>query len=235
MCAFGDQLDGLYDTWLPQREALKEQDLHEDIRIRIHRSMSWLKRVPALREAEDADAVVLYAWIAINALYASWSQDGAATEDWRLRHEFVKAMVKLDTKSRIKELLQPGLRSVCESILGNQFLHQSFWRDPTAQSGQRARSSVRRVWPKIHRDDTVHEVVNQLLDRLSLLRNQLCHGQSTYGGSANRTIIKPASEVLPKLAMTLLQIIILDDGWKQEQLWKPVPYPPVESRYRVDR
>jgi hypothetical protein len=63
----------------------------QNFQIRIHRSLSWLERAMELDPEEHPDGRLLYAWIALSALYGSWDAEaGYPTRDGESRSVFVE-------------------------------------------------------------------------------------------------------------------------------------------------
>lgn len=51
---------------LKQRHRAERDGHHENLTLRVHRSLSWLNRA---EQAEDLDGQFIFLWIAFNAAY----------------------------------------------------------------------------------------------------------------------------------------------------------------------
>ncbi|MBG79801.1 MAG: hypothetical protein CMJ39_03700 [Phycisphaerae bacterium] len=219
--------------WIPNRDCLIEQGEHEAIRIRLHRALSWLKRAEEC-DADDYDGRVIFSWIALNSLYGESATPGVDQDkEWQVRAAFLEAMVEGDANGRIQSWLKP-MRSQCDRILSEEHLYAFYWSDPSPEQARRARSTPRTVGRHYHDREEVIKVLLPMIDRISLLRNQLMHGLATCGSSVNRHIVEPCADLIEGLVGVLLQMIIEDGLWECEEAWDPVPYPPSEPVMRRD-
>lgn len=53
---------------LKQRHRQERETQHSNLRLRVHRALSWLGRA---EQAEDLDGRFIFLWIAFNAAYAT--------------------------------------------------------------------------------------------------------------------------------------------------------------------
>ncbi|MEY4183280.1 MAG: hypothetical protein RLZZ217_1906, partial [Planctomycetota bacterium] len=61
----------LRGQWRPRRDAYATAGLYEQVRIRIHRALTWLEASEA-RGATELDTQLIEQWVALNALYGRW-------------------------------------------------------------------------------------------------------------------------------------------------------------------
>ena len=60
-------------------------------------------------------------------------------------------------------------------------------------------------------------VLNELFDRLYVLRNQIIHGGSTWAGAINRAQVQDGSEILASLIPVFVELMMdnPDHPWKE--------------------
>ena len=68
-------------------------------------------------------------------------------------------------------------------------------------------------------------VLDEILDRVYLMRCQLVHGAATYGGTLNRTSLKWCVMMMQRLLPAML-LVWIDHGADED--WGPMCYPPVK-------
>jgi hypothetical protein len=111
------------------------------------------------------------------------------------------------------------------SLLEDEYLAKFFWKEPTEQNKQTARNQKKKAlgW-YAERSWTIP--LDRLLERIYLLRCQLIHGASTFGGKFNRTALRRSTQMLGHLLPAVL-LVIIDQGADVD--WGLLCYPPMES------
>lgn len=216
-------IDNLYALYKDERTLWTDQ-----LRTRIHRSISWLRRAQAT--ADDMDASFIFHWIAFNAAYSKVIEDEDANIDRKLNErskyeDFIRCIQVTDRTQRLADLLFIELEDACENLIQNEFVLYEYWRnqqDPSTPidwesvlSQQKLRAS------KFKRDGNVYEYLRILLSRAHVLRNQIIHGAATWNSSANRRQLKDAHAILRKLIPLMLELMIRDP----DQDWGDVQFP----------
>ena len=198
----------------PENDALK---------IRLHRSISWLSA--AEKQTEDPDLYFISLWIAFNACYA---HDGNTTtiktERERLRN-FTATLVECDDEKRIFNILWQKFSGAIRVLLENKFVFKGFW-DHTRGEIQGWESAFERSNTDALKYLTANNVAGLLeilLDRLYVLRNQLIHGGSTYKSKLNRKSVKDGSQILEMLIPVIIDIMMQHPG----KDWGKLAYPVV--------
>ena len=69
-------------------------------------------------------------------------------------------------------------------------------------------------------------VLDEILDRVYVMRCQLVHGAATYGGKLNRTSLKRCVMMMQRLLPALL-LVWIDHGADED--WGPMCYPPMDD------
>jgi hypothetical protein len=97
----------LATSWQPIHEELLAADSHPAIRLRMHRGLSWMKRAGGFAQPQDADGRLIYAWIALNALYAQWRpREEGPPQERQVRRDFLIDIVQRDKADRIQSYLK---------------------------------------------------------------------------------------------------------------------------------
>ena len=203
----------------------------ENLRLRVHRALSWLHR--AEQEGEDDDAAFIFYWISFNAAYAT---EGArayrSTVRRTERHnfsEFFAILVELDREERIYEVIWEQFPDFVRSLLNNQFVYQPFWDHHNGLDGYENwemgfRRSRNRVARALRSKNTV-QILEILFDRLYVLRNQLIHGGATWGSAVNRDQVRGGRNILARLTPFYIELMMDNPNLP----WTRGHYPVLES------
>lgn len=213
---------------LKERHRAYRENQEYNLRMRVHRSLSWLERAT---KCEDLDGKLIFLWIAFNATYARDSGPKEHTEQHDERKTyglFFKKLWELDKKDKIGDLLWNEFGSSIRGLLDNRYIHRAFWKHQRGEidGGE---------WESSFRNDK--EMANECLKRRStpgmlnivfsaiyVLRNQLVHGGATWGGDVNREQIRDSARFMEKFVIAMLDIMVEE----KEFQWENVPYPPVD-------
>ena len=109
------------------------------------------------------------------------------------------------------------------SLLDDEYLSGYFWQEPSASRARQSRRAAHdaHTW-YIEKRWTM--VLDEILDRVYLMRCQLVHGAATYGGKLNRTSLKRCVMMMQRLLPALL-LVWIDHGADED--WGPMCYPPM--------
>lgn len=191
------------------KRKLKSQiSLPEELNIRLHRSISWL--ACAEKYADDIDLYFLNQWIAFNACYAlDMNLQEQKTEREKFR-QFIQNLVKHDDEQRIFNILWEKFSGPVRILIQNQYIFRTFW---DYQRGEIA--DWKKTFEKSNEEASkylakknVAGLLEILLDRLYILRNQLMHGGATYKSKINRRQVKDGANILEMLIPILIDIMI---------------------------
>lgn len=196
--------------------------------MRLRRTLSWGNKAKELYEDNDLDSTVLFYWIALNAMYATYKGLDEKTPDRELRRKFLKKILTLDTNAGdLHNFLWMGFSDSIRNLLNNQFVfgpywqavsdeqEASDWRDMLERDKNRAQNALRQP-------NGALSLLQIVFDRLNVLRNQLVHGSATYESTVNRPQIKTSAHLLHEL-IPLMQRIFEDHP---EVDWGEPAYPP---------
>lgn len=180
----------------------------EELRVRIHRAISWLER--AEKEDEDADARFIFLWISLNAAYAREFGYEQTERDEAMR--FMRKLLACDTEGRIHAVLFGQFSGPIRTLIDNKFVFEPFWRamrehDSSEQWKARFDHAKGLALKAVMDNDTI-TVLSVVADRLHVLRNQLVHGGATWNGQANRGQVRDAAAILGTLMPVVIDLMV---------------------------
>jgi hypothetical protein len=203
-----------------------ERDGHPpNMAIRVHRSLSWLKRAEQL--GDDPDGQFVYLWIAFNAAYAQHIDDRYRVSERDAFREFMQRLLGADTKGIVLKIVYNEFQKSIKKLIENRFIFQGFW---DSHNGAQPRNQ----WPShfsvankaavvaLKKRDTA-TILSVVLSRIYTLRNQLMHGGSTWNSSVNRDQVRDCCAFMGKLIPAII-FIMLDH---KDVDWGDVMYPVV--------
>ena len=183
------------------------EELRNPFNLRMRRAISWLTR--AEQERDDPDAAFIFHWIAFNAAYSG----NIAGERAAFRAYFGKILALRDGRVIFSEMSSKFAEAISKFI-PNQFVFPDFWTDDTFQQATDPQSwepsldkSIDRFNEAI-RNDNVRDILEELFDRLYVLRNQLIHGGATWHGSVNRTQVQDGAAIMAFLVPHFINLML---------------------------
>lgn len=193
---------------LKTRHRQVRDDRPEGLRVRIHRAISWLAR--AEREAGDPDAAFIFLWIALNAAYAH--EFGFEERELAQIRRFIAVLVEQDRDQILHGLLFRQFPGPVRTLIDNRFVYEPFWRalrehDSSGRWEQQF-SESREIAMRALLEKRVDLLLQIILDRLYMLRNQLMHGGTTWDSGVNRAQLRDGVAILATLVPTILTLMI---------------------------
>jgi len=213
----------LRHRWKPHKERLAALKGEQPTPIRFHRACSWMARVEQMPEGQDHDLGLVSLWIAFNALYGQWdSQKREPRPDRESWRTFIDRILKLDGGGHVAGALQEHKKLVI-SLLDDEYLSGYFWQEPSFNRARQSRRAAHdaHTW---YIEERWTMVLDQILERVYLMRCQLVHGAAAYGGKLNRTSLKRCVMMMQRLLPAFLSVWI-DHGADED--WGPMCYPPM--------
>ena len=183
----------------------------ESFRIRIHRSISWVKKAKALPE-DDIDLKFIALWIAFNCAYGKEiSTDGYFGEKVGFR-DFLTVISSLDEEKVLDKILWNRFSQSIKALLENKYTFQPYWNyynsgDRDADWELTFKSYNSKALKALMTQNTAM-VLNIVFDRLYTIRNQLFHGGATCNSKANRMQLHDGCEILSELMPSVLDIML---------------------------
>ncbi|KQX40915.1 hypothetical protein ASE71_10730 [Ensifer sp. Root954] len=195
--------------------------------LRVHRSISWIGR--AEKEDDDTDAQFVFLWIAFNAAYADErALAGIAAGEKATYADFFARLVYLDQEKRVYKAIWHQFSGPIRLLLANKYVFSPFWQFHNGVEGyadweRRFAAAQKVVASALTSGDTV-KILSLVFDRMYVLRNQIVHGGSTWGGKVNRQQVRDGAAILGFL-MPVFVDLMMDNPHED---WG-VPFYPVVS------
>jgi hypothetical protein len=197
----------------------------ESLNVRLYRAASWLKS--AQQHEKDLDIAYISLWIAFNACYAiDGDEETPLSEKERFR-SFIAKLVQHDEQNRIFNILWEQFTKAVRVMLENKFVFKPFWdfqRSRTTAWKAKLTNSIRDANNHLA-SRNVAGLLEILLDRLYVLRNQVIHGGSTYGSSVNRKTLREGCQILQFLVPVIVDII----SQNPSEDWGEIHFPVVKD------
>lgn len=219
------------DPLQPEQLKAKQRDLRDGfslpLTLRVHRSISWLRR--AEQEDDDLDVRFVLLWIGFNAAYAG-DLDRAVEGNERERFEqFFAALVGMDSSNRIYDAIWQRFAHKIRLLLDNKFVFAPFWKHQAGEFGwagwEVSFDAAKRAANRALAEKNTAVVLSILFDRLYVLRDQIIHGGATWDSSANRNQVRDGAALLGCLLPVFIDLMM--DHPDAE--WAMPMYPVVEG------
>jgi hypothetical protein len=213
-----------YQTLKARQRKLRDT-LPENVNIRAHRALSWLK---AANEAEQLDAKFIFLWIAFNAVYAQEISEREDFGDKGAFRQFLERLIALDQGDLIYDIAWANYSGKIRLFIDNPFVSSHFWdfrngRLSETEWKRRFDGSKRAAQIALTTKDT-GTFTGILFDRLYILRNQLIHGGATWQGKVNRAQVRDGARILEQLVPVIIHILMENPS----EEWGAPCFPPVE-------
>jgi hypothetical protein len=202
------------------------RDANQAFSIRVWRGLSWLERA---EQATDADEQFIALWIAFNAIYGRADGDGNGPGDdgrpgdratWQA---FLAEIVKRDGTDILGDLVRRNQTPIIRMIQ-NKYLFRPFWdRRPNAEHILRKCCTAAVINLGNH---LTTGIVEELFERLYVLRAQVFHGAATRGSKLNRSNLRNGAELLSKLLPAMIAVMLAAGP---EVNWGEVCFPPIKD------
>lgn len=207
-----------------ERMFLRSELMSDPLRLRIHRSLSWLVQSEKLAGV-SADCCFMTLWVAFNAAYGKDMGPVDCAGDRAGYKEFIGTVCTLDTNGVIGNALFSSFSSSVRVLLENRFCYQPFWNAVNGRVSMKdasARFCVDRhkAYQALEQGDH-SRLLGIVADRIYTLRNQILHGGATCESSANRKVVATATEILKKVVPAIL-IVMMEHP---EHVWGAPIYP----------
>lgn len=196
-----------------------------NLRLRVHRALSWLQRAEM---AEDEDGRFIFLWIAFNAAYATEIDEHRRLSEQETFKSFLEKLCELDEHRQIEQLVWQEFSGSIRILLDTPVVLQSFWdfhsgKISETQWKERLAQGKRMASQALASGNTP-QLLGVVFNRLYTLRNQLMHGGATWNGSVNRKQLKDCANLLGKLTPVIISLMMAHP----QTLWGDACYPVVE-------
>lgn len=201
----------------------KERDAQPiNLRLRIHRALSWLKRAEL---ANDLDGRFIFLWIAFNAAYAFEIDESSRLSEQATFKGFLEKLCGLDRAKRIDAMVWKEFSGSIRLLLDNPYVFQSFW---DFQCGKMSEAEWKERFAKGKKSaqlalasGNTPALLGVIFNRIYTLRNQIIHGGATCGGTVNREQLRDCVNFLGKLVPLIIEEMMGNPG----TLWGDACYP----------
>lgn len=222
----------LRQRWEPHKVKLNGNGSGNPTSVRFHRACSWLEEAEQFNThshgtADDhCDHALLFRWTAFNAMYGQWNAARHEPLPDRMSWQhFLTRMLDLDSNQHTVSLLKKQ-RGLVQAIMQNPYLNDYFWENPCSEKARRTKQkgvfAVQVEYAKKEWSILLEEVV----DRIYLLRCQLTHGAATLRSRMNREAVTSCATLLGLLVPTFL-LVWIDNGADED--WGIMCYPPLHQ------
>jgi hypothetical protein len=218
-----NKINSFQSVAIKLKRLLKPNEEHKegDIYLRLHRAISWLHSSEINNSQIDLKFISL--WISFNCCYAIDDLSCLGQEKEKEKDSIDKFLTKLadkDKNSLIYNILWSRFSQEINSLLYNKYIFKPYWdfeRGIITESDfeNRLNKSNTNFFKNITDKTKTKELLDELLRRLYVIRNQLLHGGATYNSSVNRQQIRDACKILEKLIPAIIEIMIenKDEDW----------------------
>ena len=211
---------------LKARHRAERDDQHENLSLRVHRALSWLKRA---ERADDPDGQFIFLWVAFNAAYGNEIDGEQGRTQQQAFLQFLKKLQELDEQGLLDGLVWQEFTRSIRLLLDNRYVFASFWE---WQKGNLDEATWEERFSKGKTDanqalssQDAANVLAIVLRRTYVLRNQLVHGGATWNSQVNRPQVKVCVQLLGKLVPTVVEIMMNHP----DTLWGEPNYPVVDA------
>lgn len=210
---------------LKQRHRAERDRQHPNLRVRVHRALSWLQRA---EQAEDDDGRFIFLWIAFNAAYATEIDERQRLSEQETFKAFLEKLCALDAAKRIDALVWQVFSGGIRVLLDNPYVFQSFWDHQSGKIDEaewkRRFASGKKAAQLALASGNTPALLGVLFNRLYTLRNQLMHGGATWNGAVNRQQLRDCVTLLGQLVPLVIDLM-MDSP---DTLWGDPCYPVVD-------
>ncbi|MCE5327918.1 MAG: hypothetical protein LLG01_16040 [Planctomycetaceae bacterium] len=192
---------------------------HQAFSVRIWRGLSWLERSES---TGDTESRFIYLWIAFNAIYGRLHDDGINAPDHGSWQEFLASVVDADREDLLGTIMWSEQLRILR-LVDNQWLFRPFWQaDPSAE---KKLAASRQHVMKCLRNRSAVGVLQQVFERLYVLRQQVFHGAATSGSKLNRKYLESSAMLMSKIVPAMIAIMIIAGPQRN---WGEICFPPVQ-------
>ena len=197
-----------------------------NLSLRIHRSLSWLKRAEM---AEDLDGRFIFLWIAFNAAYATDIDPSLRSSERSTFNDFFKKLCDLDEEGLLFHLVWQEFSSSIRVLLDNRYISHDFWEyqrgviDQTEM--ERRLKGAKQAANRSLAEQNTADTLSIVFSRIYVLRNQLMHGGATWDGSLNRDQIRDCVRFMEQFVVAMITILLES----KPTLWGDASFPPLRE------
>ena len=201
----------------------KRNDFPEELSVRVHRSLSWLKK--AETSTDDVDSAFIFYWISFNAAYSGVQTRTEFQTETTLFGVFFEKLLAADNNGQIYTIIWQRFSQEVKGILTNKFIYNGFWNEFLSTNSSDWKQSFEKSKLVVNMalaSEDCHKILSILFSRIYVLRNQLFHGNATWNSAVNRQQVADCSKLLAHLVPVFLMIMMNVPNEKWGQLNYPL-------------
>ena len=209
----------LSGDYLLQREESAGYAYPNNLRLRVHRAISWIQRAEMAAVDGDPDVAFTCYWIAFNAAYAEDTEHAAEVSARALFSDYFDKILRLDDDGSIQNAIWEQLSVPVNDMLDNQYVYEPFWKHVNGVPGfdnweSRLRSDMQAI-NQARAGQRTDLLLATLFDRLYVLRNQILHGGATWNSSINREQVQDGAAIMAFLVPCFVSVMMdhPDEPW----------------------
>lgn len=208
---------------LPTLKSLLDQQravLPDETALRLHRAISWFDS--ALTFDHNPDHRFIALWVCFSACFGRDDRSSSLGE----RNEFIKFIDQLernDTEGELAFHLWGSYANSVRSLIDNPYVLRQYW-EPN-QPDEHWQNELKRQKSRVSRyfkERAVASLLVIVLDRLSVLRDQILNGGATFNSRVNRRQVLDGTDLLTDILPIIMRLMLNHP----EENWGKVLYPP---------
>ncbi|MSR28993.1 MAG: hypothetical protein EXS03_05385 [Phycisphaerales bacterium] len=187
----------LRGLWKERRDSYAQAHLYEEVRIRIHRALTWLA-VAESRPQTETDTRLIELWAAASALFARWS--AVAQQPLAEREStasFARQVLQWDRDGILPGVIAQLREGAC-AMWADVYLTRA--QGMSIVAGEQSSRD-----PEVPAEDGAF--LAGILERIGLTVRQLTLGAAAYGGSQNRAAVARSIDALTLVIPAVIQVI----------------------------
>ncbi len=215
----GSSLHPINGDYLARREESEGDGYPPNLRLRVHRAISWIQRAELAAVDNDPDVAFTCYWIAFNAAYAEDTERSAEVAARDLFRDYIDRILRLDDDGVIYGAIWNRFARRVQDMLENRYVYEPFWKHVNGVPAnhnweERLQRELRAInlAPSGQKTDML---LASLFDRLYVLRNQILHGAATWNSSVNRDQVEDGAALMAFLIPAFVNVMMAhpDEPW----------------------
>lgn len=211
---------------LKERHRIERDGQAQNLKLRVHRALSWLDRAEHSRDDQDAEFIFL--WISFNAAYANEIISLERFTEQEVFGHFFERICGMDKEKKLYELVWSEFAGSVRVLLANKYVFRPFWdycnksisEEEWSERFNRANAAANKA---LGRRNT-QVVLSIIFSRLYTLRNQIIHGGATWNSGVNRDQIRDSVHILRNMVPVMIEIMMNHP----DEVWGDPCYPVVD-------
>ena len=202
--------DQLTADVLKDRKDREDAAYPENLALRVHRAISWIRR--AEMAEEDPDIGFTCYWIAFSSAYTEDTGDSVDVSERELFQKYFNRLLGLDSQGAIYEAIWRRFSGPVRVLLKNKYVYRPDWKHANGVDGYgKWEEWFDHEQKLINRALATQEtplILTRLFDRLYVLRNQILHGGATWNSSVNRDQVRDGAAIMGFLIPLFIKVMM---------------------------